>query len=65
RYLNDSNFSQATNEALQEYAVGTGAVILNENEDFDDPLDFQSASITKIVFDEGPNGTIKNVWRNL
>jgi hypothetical protein len=65
RYLNDSNFSQATNEALQEYAVGTGAVILNENEDFNDPLDFQSASITKIVFDEGPNGTIKNVWRNL
>ena len=65
RYLNNSNFSQATNEALQEYAVGTGAVILNENDDFNNPLDFQSASITQIVFDEGPDGTIKNVWRNL
>lgn len=65
RYLNNSNFSQATNEALQEYAVGTGAIILNESDDFNNPLDFQSASITKIVIDEGPDGTIQNVWRNL
>ena len=64
RYLNDSNFSQATNEALQEYAAGTGAVILNEG-DFNNPLDFQSASITSIVIEEGPHGKIQNVWRNL
>ena len=64
RYLKDSNFSQATNEALQEYAVGTGSIILNEG-DFQNPLDFSSASITSIVFDEGPDNKIQNVWRNL
>lgn len=65
RYINNSNFSQATNEALQEYSAGTGAIIINENDDFSNPIDIQSASITQIIFDEGPSGTIENVWRNL
>jgi hypothetical protein len=62
-YIWKSNFDLAINEAYYDLSIGTGALICNENEDDDDPLNFVSVAMDDISPEEGPNGTIETVWR--
>ena len=64
-YLRRSNFDQVVNSSLQDMAISTGMVMLNEGTD-DNPFIFHAISIDQICFDANPfTGKIENVWRKL
>lgn len=62
KFINESNFDLAINEAYYELAVGTGAIVVNEGDD-ENPLLFSAVSIPFYFPEEGPYGTIETVWR--
>ena len=61
-HLNASNFSLKANESLQDLAVSTGIMILNEGTD-DKPFQFLSVPLSQVAVSEGEDGTLKNFWR--
>lgn len=62
-YIRASNFDPVINEALYDMAVSTGALQLNEGND-DEPLIFSSIPADKVYFNEGPWGSIDEVFRD-
>lgn len=63
RYVSNSNFDLAINEAFYDLAVGTGALVVNEGPD-DDLLQFSSVPLLRIYPEEGIRGDIETVWRD-
>jgi len=64
RYLDQSNFALAANEALQDMAISLGVILINEGPP-DNPLIFQSIPIDQIAVEEGATGTLENYWHDL
>lgn len=62
-YIRSSNFDPVINEALYDMAVSTGAIQLNEGDD-EEPLIFSSIPADMVYFNEGPWGTIDEVFRD-
>jgi len=61
-YLDSSNFNLKANESLQDLAVSTGVLILNEGTD-DKPFEFLSVPLSQVAVSEGTDGTLRNFWR--
>jgi hypothetical protein len=64
-YLNKSNFTLALNEALQDLAVGTGFLLVQEGKDRNNPIHFQAIPIANMVAEEGEHGNLENFWRHI
>lgn len=62
-YIWDSNFDVAALESLQDMAVSTGALMIQETGDKDAPLNFVSVPCDELVIEEDNTGDVKNVWR--
>ncbi len=60
--LNHSNFDVEVSQSLLELGIGTGALLINEG-DLHNPLIFSAVSIRDLVLEEGPLGSIENVYR--
>ena len=61
-YDKQSNFSLVLPEAMHDLKVTTGALKIDEGT-VDDPFQCQAPPISTLFFEEGPRGTIENVWR--
>ena len=62
RHLEQSNFYQVSAEALEDVAISTGIMMIEEGTQ-DNPLVFRSMAISEIAFSEGRNGKLQNFWR--
>jgi hypothetical protein len=61
--INSSNFSVAAGEMYYDLAVGTGCMLVLENDNDDKPIKFISVPTSHIALDEGENGSIEGVFR--
>lgn len=62
-YLRRSNFDLEVDSALQDMAISTGILLINEG-DKKNPFQFTSVSIDKVAFEKNEKtGKIGNVWR--
>ena len=61
--INSSNFSVAVGEMYYDLAVGTGAMLVLENEDDNKPVKFVSVPTAELSLDEGENGHIEGIFR--
>ena len=65
-YLNHSNFDVEISESYSDLAVSTGAIRCEyEVKEGDLKLIFTAAPLGELVLEEGPNGTIETVWRQV
>lgn len=55
--INNSNFRSAGHEALLDYCIGTG-ILLVEAGDAIRPVNFRAIPLTECVLDAGPNGEV-------
>jgi len=62
RYLNLSNFYQVLPEACRDMTGSTGALKIDRG-DVVDPFRCQAQPLASVYFEEGPHGTLENVWR--
>ena len=62
RYINHSNFYQVLPDALLDEAISTGALKIEQG-DRTNPFRCSAEPLAHLWFEEGPNGTIENVWR--
>lgn len=62
-YINRSNFAMAVNESFIDLAAGTGVLLLQENNDDENPLIFTSIPVNQISPEESAIGTIETIWR--
>ena len=62
RHLNHSNFYHVLPDALRDMAISTGAIRIDAG-DLDKPFRCTVDTLSALHFEEGPNGTIENVWR--
>lgn len=63
-HINHSNFATIVNEAYLDLLVGTAALSIDEG-DNGDSLVFDAVPLSVIELEEGPRGTIENVWREM
>lgn len=63
-HLNHSNFDTEITPALLDLSIGTGAILVEEN-DFDEnsALKFTDMPLAEISIERPARGAIKNVWR--
>lgn len=61
-YLNHSNFSVQSAEALMDYAVSTGCLLFDEGDD-QNPFSFQAIPLAEVYIEEGPTTLVETVWR--
>jgi hypothetical protein len=61
-YLEQSNFDVVIQEALEDMAVSTGVLQINEGPD-DDPLIFSAVPNDKVGLETGPNGDFSGFFR--
>lgn len=64
KHIDRSNFNLAINESLQDVAVGTGFMLIQEGTKTK-PLKFQSVPIYCVTAEEGENGDLENFWRDI
>ncbi len=62
-YLWDSNFDTAVVESLQDMSISTGAMMIQETNDINNPINFVSVPSNELVIEESPDGKLNNVWR--
>jgi len=62
-YINNSNLATEANEAFLDLAVGTGALLLEEGEG-EDLLRFKAVPLKQLIIEDGPGGTVENVFRD-
>jgi hypothetical protein len=62
-YINNSNLATEANEAFLDLAVGTGALLLEEGEG-EDLLRFKAVPLKQLIIEDGPSGTVENVFRD-
>ncbi len=64
-YINRSNFGTQFFEMALDLLIGTGSLMIDEDESEDMPIIFNSVAQVGIAFEEGPHGTIETHWRKL
>lgn len=62
-YINRSNFSTQFYEMALDLLIGTGTLMINEEEDDEDLISFHALPQKYIAFEEGSNGKIETHWR--
>ena len=62
--LRQSNFDLAIGEFLLDLSVGTGAMLIQPGDDLN-PIKFTPVPQYLIALEEGPSGTVDNVYRKL
>ena len=62
--ISNSNFYNAINESLQDLAVSTGVLAINESSG-PVPFAFTSIPLDHIYFEEGENNDLVNFWREI
>jgi hypothetical protein len=62
-YINNSNLATEANEAFLDLAVGTGALLLEEGEG-ENLLRFKAIPLKQLIIEDGPGGTVENVFRD-
>jgi hypothetical protein len=62
-YINRSNFSTQFYEAAVDILIGTGTLKIDEVDDDDMPIVFNTTPQKGVAFEEGPHGDIKTHWR--
>ena len=63
RYVNHSNFYQVLPEAMRDMTISTGAMKI-EAGTIDRPFRCTAETLSALRFEEGPDGSIENVWRS-
>lgn len=64
-YLNNSNFYVSLDEALKDYGIGTGALVINEVDDENSPFTFTAIHPSKIFIEESIDNLPRTVFREL
>ena len=62
-YINRSNFASQFYEFALDLLIGTGSMMINEEDDEDNIISFHSLPQKFIGFEEGPQGGIETHWR--
>jgi len=62
KYIHNSNFDTQISESFIDLGVGTGALLVNDGTDAN-PLNFVAVPLSEIFLEEGPNGSVKTVFR--
>lgn len=62
-YMHDSNVDVALLEAIGDMAISTGAIMIQETNDLDRPMNFVSIPADQLAIEEASDGSIKNVYR--
>lgn len=62
KFLDQSNFAQVIHESLQDLAIGTGIIVINEG-DKNQPFKFMSVPISHVAFEAGEDEKLENFWR--
>ena len=66
-YINSSNFNLAIHEALLDFCIGTGVILINEINDGDSDnsavFDIHSIPLHEVYFEEGQFDSLENFWR--
>ncbi|MCP3675269.1 MAG: hypothetical protein GY829_12460 [Gammaproteobacteria bacterium] len=62
-YINRSNFGTQFFEMSLDLLVGTGSLMIDEDDSDEMPIVFNSVPQKGIAFEEGPLGTIETHWR--
>jgi len=60
--INSSNFNLAIHEAILDFCVGTGVILINETND-SSVIDIHSVPISEVYFEEGKFDNLENFWR--
>ncbi len=60
--IHASNFNLAAHEALLDFCVGTGVILINETND-SSVIDVHSVPISEVYFEEGKFDNLENFWR--
>ena len=61
--LNRSNFGTQFFEFALDLLIGTGTMMIDEDDDDEMPIIFNSVPQIGIAFEEGPHGTVETHWR--
>lgn len=62
-YINRSNFSTQFYEMSLDLLIGTGTLMIQEEEDDEELISFHSIPQKGVAFEEGPNGNIESHFR--
>ena len=62
--LRQTNFDLAMGEFLLDLSVGTGVMLIQPGDDLQ-PIRFQAIPQTLVALEEGPTGTVENVFRKM
>ena len=62
--IRQTNFDLAMGEFLMDLSVGTGIMLIQPGDDLQ-PIRFQAIPQYLCALEEGPNGTVENVYRNM
>lgn len=63
KYIHASNFDQAVHESLQDAGISTGALLVLDNDDVDDPIRFVSVPSSQVILEGDDKGGIAGVYR--
>lgn len=64
-YINRSNFATQFFEHSLDLLIGTGTLRIDENDDSEMPIIFNTIPQKGIAFEEGPFGSIETHWRRM
>lgn len=62
-YINRSNFGTQFYEMALDLLIGTGSIMIDEDDSDEMPIIFNSIPQIGIAFEEGPQGSIETHWR--
>lgn len=65
QYINDSNFSDGTNQSYFDLGFGTMALLVNEIDDDNQPFVVESVPPFFLYPEDGPYGVVQTVFRDL
>lgn len=63
KYLQDSNFDNVVLESIQDMAISTGALLIQDTGDIDRPVRFHSIPADQLVIEDCIDQSYINVWR--
>ncbi|AUR90128.1 head-to-tail joining protein [Vibrio phage 1.138.O._10N.261.48.A1] len=63
KYIHASNFDQAVHESLQDAGISTGALLVLDNDDVNDPIRFVSVPSSQVILEGDGKGGLSGVYR--
>jgi hypothetical protein len=64
-YINHSNFATQINEAYLDLCIGTATMMVNESDDPNKLIEFQTVPQVDIGFEVGPNGNVEHAFKKI